>query len=75
MGRHTNDQPPSSAKLTKMADREAYWLLQLALWRNSGLSIRAHCRKEKLFEAGFRLWQRRIFGSRRRGGREGIRTA
>jgi hypothetical protein len=59
MDRVSTDQA-SPPKLVAMADRTAYWQLQMSLWRQSGLSIRSFCRKQNLYEPGFRLWQRAI---------------
>jgi hypothetical protein len=49
-----------------MADREAFWRRQFALWKKSGLSITAYCRKKGLTESGFRLWQRAVKARNRR---------
>jgi hypothetical protein len=59
MERKAREQP-STETLVSMADRKAYWRLQIALWQQSGLSVRSFCQRQKLYEPGFRLWRRAV---------------
>jgi hypothetical protein len=40
--------------------REAFWRRTLTAFGNSGLSVRAFCRREKLAETAFYFWRRTI---------------
>ncbi len=40
--------------------REAFWRRTLRAFGNSGLSVRAFCRREKLAETAFYFWRRTI---------------
>jgi hypothetical protein len=44
-------------------DKEPFWRDTRARWRDSGLSIRAHCRRHHLTDAQFRAWRRHTNGS------------
>jgi len=48
--------------------KEAYWQQKLHEHSQSGLSVRAFCRREKLAETAFHFWRREI--ARRRSERE-----
>ena len=43
--------------------REAFWRQTLEDFGNSGLSVRAFCRREKLHETAFYFWRRTIQAS------------
>jgi transposase-like protein len=42
------------------AGRETLWRQTLARYRNSGLTVREFCRREKLRESAFYFWRRTI---------------
>jgi hypothetical protein len=50
--------------------RETYWQQKLHAQSQSGLSIRAFCRQEKLAETAFYFWRREIARRRASGGRK-----
>jgi hypothetical protein len=45
---------------TRDPAKEAYWRKQLALWQQSGLSIRAFCREHGVVETSFYAWRREL---------------
>lgn len=48
------------AKGQRDSNREAFWRGVLARHRDSGLSIRAFCRRERLSEPSFYAWRREL---------------
>jgi hypothetical protein len=42
------------------SDRRAFWIAAVELWRSSGLSMAAFCRREKLCDKTFWAWRKRI---------------
>jgi transposase len=48
------------ANRTRDPGREAFWQRTLTAFGNSGLSVRAFCRREKLAETAFYFWRRTI---------------
>jgi len=42
------------------ADRRAFWIAAVELWRSSGLSMAEFCRREKLSDKRFWAWRKRV---------------
>ncbi len=42
------------------AEKQRYWRTQLALWQNSGLSVRAFCKEHGVVETSFYAWRREL---------------
>lgn len=42
------------------ADRRAFWIAAVDLWRSSGLSMAEFCRREKLSDKTFWAWRKRV---------------
>ena len=49
-----------SGKLQHDAGREQFWRDVVAAWRNSGVSVRAFCRRRGLQETSFYWWRRTL---------------
>lgn len=41
-------------------EKENYWLKQMALWQESGLSVRAFCKEYGVVETSFYAWRREL---------------
>ncbi len=45
---------------TRDAVKEKYWRTQIALWQDSGLSVRAFCKDHGVVETSFYAWRREL---------------
>ena len=50
-----------------VSDRRAFWRAHIATWRESGLTQRAYCHRERLPETQLSHWKHRLAKSQRRG--------
>jgi len=51
---------PSNHGPRRDADKERFWQGCVKQWRESGLSVRAFCRREALSEPSFYAWRREL---------------
>lgn len=45
---------------TRDPENEKYWVQQLALWQDSGSSVRAFCKEHGVVETSFYAWRREL---------------
>ncbi len=50
----------SQTRWTRDAEKEKYWTKQIALWQDSGLSVRAFCKEHGVVETSFYAWRREL---------------
>ncbi|MEN6384796.1 MAG: hypothetical protein ABFD79_06325 [Phycisphaerales bacterium] len=44
-------------------DQQQFWRMAIETWKSSGLSVRQFCPNEKLTEASFYAWRKKLTGS------------
>ena len=52
-----------SAEQKSDTDQQQFWRMAIETWKSSGLSIRQFCANEKLTEASFYAWRKKLTGS------------
>ena len=50
----------SQNRWTRNSKKEKYWRTQIALWQESGLSVRAFCKEHGIVETSFYAWRREL---------------
>jgi transposase-like protein len=55
----TRRQSPQH-RWTRSPAKEKYWRTQIALWQESGLSVRAFCKEHGVVETSFYAWRREM---------------
>lgn len=54
------NKKPKDGRWVRDEVKEKYWRQQLALWQQSGLSIRAFCKEHGVVETSFYAWRREL---------------
>ncbi len=62
--RRTSEQ----SRWTRDVVKEKYWRTQIALWQESGLSVRAFCKEHGVVETSFYAWRRELIVRARESG-------
>jgi hypothetical protein len=52
--------PTAGSRWVRDEKKEAFWKEQLALWQDSGLSVRAYCKEQGIVETSFYAWRREL---------------
>lgn len=52
--------PEAGSRWVRDSKKEAFWKEQIALWQESGLSVRAFCKEQGIVETSFYAWRREL---------------